>query len=178
MQTFFSSIKIKLSVSLSKLCLISKNSSKGSQRCSYSMWNWWSCRIAIISSPISPIHFLFQIDECVVPVQRNKTFVDYVSEYNWYIINWALILNQKSDINDEFTHYMFILNIKWCDEVQNSNIHNMTTLQNDTRQKTSWIQLLNYGSVFQPHQLLVVDLFEIKIKRMFIVWYNCTVWWW
>lgn len=29
------------------------------------------------------IHTMFQIDECkVVPVQRNKTFTEYVSEYN------------------------------------------------------------------------------------------------
>ena len=55
----------------------------------------------------------------MIPVQGNKTSAEYVSEYNWYIINRALILDQKSDINDEFTQDMFISNIKRCDDVQN-----------------------------------------------------------
>ena len=43
------------------------------------------------------IHFLFQINECkVVPVQGNKKIADYVSEYNLYIINRALILDQNN----------------------------------------------------------------------------------
>ena len=67
------------------------------------------------------IHFLFQMDECkVVPIQESKTFTEYVSEYNWYIINSALILNQRSDINDRFTQDMFISNMKRCDDVRNT----------------------------------------------------------
>ena len=64
------------------------------------------------------IHTMFQIDECkVVPVQGNKIFAAYVSDYNWYTVNRALILNQKSDIDDEFTQDMFILNMKRCNDI-------------------------------------------------------------
>ena len=66
------------------------------------------------------IHFLFQTNECrTIPVQGNKTFARYTSNYNWYVINQALILDQKSDINDEFTQDMFISNMKPCDDIRN-----------------------------------------------------------
>ena len=38
-----------------------------------------------------------------IPVQDNLTFADYASNYMWYLVKQALILNQKNDINDEFT---------------------------------------------------------------------------
>ena len=66
-----------------------------------------------------PSHFLFQTDECrMIPLQGNLSFADYSSNYKWYVINQSLILNQKSDINDEFTQDMFISNMKRCDDIR------------------------------------------------------------
>ena len=59
------------------------------------------------------INFLFQTDQCkTILVQGNLTFIDYTSNYKWYIVSRALILNQKDDINYEFTQDMFISNMK------------------------------------------------------------------
>ena len=35
----------------------------------------------------------------------------------WFVVNQALIVNQKNDIGDEFTQEMFIFNMKGCDDV-------------------------------------------------------------
>ena len=53
-----------------------------------------------------------------MPVQGNLTINAYISNYNWHVVNRALILDQKNDISDEHTQYMFISNMKQCDDVR------------------------------------------------------------
>ena len=66
-----------------------------------------------------PIHFRYQTDQCKpVPVQGNLSIDEYTSNYMWYVVNQALVLNQKNDIGDEFTQDMFISNMKPCDNVR------------------------------------------------------------
>ena len=66
-----------------------------------------------------PINLQYQTDQCkTVPVQGNLTINAYTSNYNWYVINRALILDQKNDISDEYTQDMFISNMKRCDDVR------------------------------------------------------------
>ena len=65
------------------------------------------------------IHFRYQTDQCkTVPVQGNLSIAEYTSNYMWYVVNRALILNQKNDIGDEYTQDMFISNMKLCDDVR------------------------------------------------------------
>lgn len=67
-----------------------------------------------------PVHFLFQIDEChVVPIQGNKIFTKYVSDYDWYTVNRALVLSQKGNIDEEHTQDIFTSNMKCCDDIWN-----------------------------------------------------------
>mmetsp|Transcript_57548 Transcript_57548/g.64266 ORF Transcript_57548/g.64266 Transcript_57548/m.64266 type:complete len:167 (+) Transcript_57548:765-1265(+) len=120
MRTFLSSIKIKLSVGVSKLWLISARFFQEANDVLTQCGTDYHAALQLFHLQYHLIHFLFQINESkVVPVQGNKTFADHVSEYNLYFINRALILNQKSDINDKFTQDMFISNMKRCDDVRN-----------------------------------------------------------
>ena len=73
--------------------------------------------LLLLHLKFNPIHFLFQTDKCkTIPIKGNKSFANYASDYNWYVVNRALILNQKNDINDEFTQDMFISNMTQCDD--------------------------------------------------------------
>ena len=66
-----------------------------------------------------PVHFWFQTNQCkTILVQGNLSIADYTSNYMWYIVNRALILNQKNDIVDEFTYNMFISKMKRCDDIR------------------------------------------------------------
>ena len=48
-----------------------------------------------------PIHSQYQTNQCkTVPVQGSMSITAYISNYNWYVVNWSLILNQKNDISD------------------------------------------------------------------------------
>ena len=68
--------------------------------------------VKLIYLKLYSIHFRYQTDQCkTMPVQGNLTINAYTSNYNWYVINRALILDQKNDISDENTQDMFISNI-------------------------------------------------------------------
>ena len=66
-----------------------------------------------------PINFWYRIDQCkTVPVQGNLTIDEYNSSYMQFLVNQALVLNEKNDIGNEFTQDMFISNMKRCDDVR------------------------------------------------------------
>ena len=74
--------------------------------------------VQLLHLKIHPIHFRYQTNQCkTVPIQGNLTINAYTSNYNWYVINRTLILNQKNDISNEHTQDMFISNMKQCDDV-------------------------------------------------------------
>ena len=55
-----------------------------------------------------------------MPVQGNLSINAYISNYNWHVVNRALILNQNNDIGDVHTQDMFISNMKRCDDVRST----------------------------------------------------------
>ena len=66
------------------------------------------------------MYFLFQTDEChEVPVQRNKSFKEYVSDFQWFQTNIAFIHDQKDNPDEEHTQDIFILNMTYKDEIRN-----------------------------------------------------------
>ena len=74
--------------------------------------------VQLLHLKFNPIHFWYHTDQCkTVPVQGNLSINAYISNYNWHVVNQALILNQNNDIGDVHTQDMFISNMKRCDDV-------------------------------------------------------------
>ena len=69
--------------------------------------------LQLLHLKFKPIHFLYQTDQCkTVPVQGNQSINAYISNYNWHVLNHALILDQNNDIGNVHTQSMFISNMK------------------------------------------------------------------
>ena len=69
--------------------------------------------LQLLHLKFNPVHFRYQTDQCdKVPVQENQTIEEYTSQYKWFQVNQAFVLDKKNDIGNELTQDMILSNMK------------------------------------------------------------------